>query len=687
MSERTAPGLEWPGQEEWTVPGYAEERPLGRGVSGRVVAAVNKTTGQRVAIKYFAENLLLRDPEFLGEFRSEAEQLMSLDSAHVARVFDFVDGRDIADSEHRARVFEFLDEPGRGVAVVMALVEGVSLREMITRRGPLPAEAALVVLRDSLLGLAAAHSLAVTHHDLKPDNVLIDAKGWCTLTDFGIAMKASKRIPARGTPPYMAPELWDGAPSAPASDIYAATVTLWESLTGKPPFSGGPRRVRRKHKSAPVPLDRVDQALQGLIASGLAKDPADRPQSARSVVHDLEAAAADAYGPDWEDHGRSELGERAAALLPLLAAGKGGKSATATRLARRRLMSVALIGAAATVALVVLVAAALSAMSKAGDNAQLASLSAAATGTQVIASPPVAASRCATPTAFTFSGTVTATQPGTLTYQWLYSSGKQGPVQTLSFPAPGNDQVSGGTIEATKPGAGWAEIKVLSAPPETSDRATYQLLCTTANSGLALSASVQPNAQTVSSCAFAPPVLTARGSIKANKAESVRYYWALADGQRSTTRTVTFKGAGTRTLVPLKITPPTLPASGEAVLVVTKPVAAASKPAKYTVSCLTPISTVPNPPAQGTSPNSGRSSAGSPPKPSHTTGTPKAHPTTAPPTTPAPPTTAPPTTTPPTTAPPTTTPPTTAPPTTAPPTTTPPTTPPPTTATPTAPAT
>jgi hypothetical protein len=519
MSERTAPGLEWPGQEEWTVPGYAEERPLGRGVSGRVVAAVNKTTGQRVAIKYFAENLLLRDPEFLGEFRSEAEQLMSLDSAHVARVFDFVDGRDIADSEHRARVFEFLDEPGRGVAVVMALVEGVSLREMITRRGPLPAEAALVVLRDSLLGLAAAHSLAVTHHDLKPDNVLIDAKGWCTLTDFGIAMKASKRIPARGTPPYMAPELWDGAPSAPASDIYAATVTLWESLTGKPPFSGGPRRVRRKHKSAPVPLDRVDQALQGLIASGLAKDPADRPQSARSVVHDLEAAAADAYGPDWEDHGRSELGERAAALLPLLAAGKGGKSATATRLARRRLMSVALIGAAATVALVVLVAAALSAMSGAGDNAQLASLSAAATGTQVIATPPVAASRCATPTAFTFSGTVTATQPGTLTYQWLYSSGKQGPVQTLSFPAPGNDQVSGGTIEATKPGAGWAEIKVLSAPPETSDRATYQLLCTTANSGLALSASVQPNAQTVSSCAFAPPVLTARGSIKANKAE------------------------------------------------------------------------------------------------------------------------------------------------------------------------
>ena len=172
---------------------------------------------------------------------------------------------------------------------------------------------------------------------------------------------------------------------APTSDIYAATVTLWESLTGKPPFSGGLRRLRRQHKSASVPLVRVDRALQGLIASGMAKDPADRPQSARSVVHDLEAAATDAYGPDWEGQGRGELGERAASLLPLLAAGKEGKSATATRLARRRLVSVALIGTAATVALVVLAAAALSAMSGSGKPqlASLSAVSAAASSAQV----------------------------------------------------------------------------------------------------------------------------------------------------------------------------------------------------------------------------------------------------------------------------------------------------------------
>jgi len=623
MSERTPLNLEWPDLDDWTVPGYVEERPLGRGVSGRVVAAVSNTTGQRVAIKYFDQNLLIGDPKFLTKFRSDADVLMSLDSAHVARIFDFV------------------EEPGRGVAVVTALVEGVSLREMITRRGPLGPEAALVVLKDSLLGLAAAHSLPVTHRDLKPDNVLIDAKGWCTLTDFDIAVRAGKRVPARGTPAYLAPERWDGESSAPTSDIYAATVMLWESLTGKPPFSGGVRKLRRQHKSAPVPVDRVDEALQGLIASGMAKDPADRPQSARSVVHDLEAAATDAHGPDWEEHGRSQLGERAAALLPLLAAdkgGKGGKSATATRLARRRLVSIALVGTAAAVAVVVLGAAALSAMSGSGKAqvATLSALSAAASGAQVIVTPPVAASTCAAATTFTYSGTVTATQPGILSYRWLYSSGKQGPVQTLKFNAPGNEQVAGGTVVASKAGEGWAEIKVLSAIAKTSNKATYQLLCTKADSGVVLSASVQPKAQTVSSCAFAPPTLTADGSIKAKKAESVRYYWALADGQKSTVRTVTFKRAGAKTLPPLKITPPTLPASGEVVLVVTKPVAAASKPAKYTVSCIAPISTVPNPPAQGgTSPTSGRSSGGSSPNPGHTTSAPTSKATTKAPTSPA----------------------------------------------------
>ena len=162
-----------PSYAEWAVPGYTEERLLGHGITGRVVAAVSDTADQRVAIKYLHENLV-RDTEFLGELRSAAARQASPNAPHMVRVFAYV------------------EQPGEGAAIVMELVEGVSLREMLARGGPLGAAAALVVLKDSLLALAAAHSHRLPHRDVKPDNVLIDAGGWCTLTDFGVAVKAKK---------------------------------------------------------------------------------------------------------------------------------------------------------------------------------------------------------------------------------------------------------------------------------------------------------------------------------------------------------------------------------------------------------------------------------------------------------------------------------------------------------------
>jgi eukaryotic-like serine/threonine-protein kinase len=188
------------------VPGYAEERELGNGASGRVVAAVHVASGTPVAVKYLSPRLF-GDPGFLDRFRAEAQLLRSLADPHVVRLFDYV------------------EEPGQGAAIVMELVDGVSLHEMITSQGPTTAESALLVLKGSLLGLAAAHAAGVVHRDYKPENVLVNAEGTSKLTDFGVAVRAGQDAPAGGTPFYMAPEQWDGTPATPAADIYAAAAT------------------------------------------------------------------------------------------------------------------------------------------------------------------------------------------------------------------------------------------------------------------------------------------------------------------------------------------------------------------------------------------------------------------------------------------------------------------------------
>ena len=329
-----------PRVSSWVVPGYAEERQLGSGASGRVVAAVHVSSETRVAIKYLSPGLL-GDPRFVAGFRAEARLLRSLADPHVVRLVDYVEAPGPAAGAVTAGVdrgsppgavtagVDRGSPPGaiRGAAIVMELVDGVSLHEMITSQGPAGAEAALVVLKGSLLGLAAAHALGIVHRDYKPENVLVDAEGTSKLTDFGIAVHSGQDAPAGGTPYYMAPEQWNGSPATPAGDIYAATAVFFECLTGMTPFSGGLVQLAAQHAAAAVPVAMVDEPLRALIARGMAKDPAVRPASAGAFVSELETAAAAACGPDWESRGRAQLAGRAAALLLLLV---HGSTATAT---------------------------------------------------------------------------------------------------------------------------------------------------------------------------------------------------------------------------------------------------------------------------------------------------------------------------------------------------------------------
>lgn len=284
--------------DRWTVPGYTEIRELGAGGGGRVVLAVHDESGTRVAIKYLSERLR-SDSRFLERFQHEARVMVELRDPHIAHLYEY---RQTAD----------------GAAIVMELVDGVSLRAMLREHGSTGPEAALVVLKGSLLGLAAAHRVGVVHRDYKPENVLVQADGMSKLVDFGIAVRAGDGTAPIGTPPYMAPEQWEGQPASPASDVYAATVVFFECLTGHRPYQATSTTVLRyQHENAPIPITEVPQAVRGLVATGMAKNPLDRPQGATAFLDELERVALAAYGADWEERGRSRLAELAT-LLALL---------------------------------------------------------------------------------------------------------------------------------------------------------------------------------------------------------------------------------------------------------------------------------------------------------------------------------------------------------------------------------
>ncbi|MFD8318888.1 serine/threonine-protein kinase [Kitasatospora purpeofusca] len=282
----------------WELPEYVHERELGAGASGRVVLARHRATGTPVAVKY------LHSTAGTAALRAEAEVLAGLDSPHVTRLYEYVEGE-------------------RGAAIVMELVDGIALRELLRAEGATTPEAALVVLKGSLLGLAAAHGGGVVHRDYKPANVLVDTAGTSKLVDFGIAVPSGDERDVSGTPAYMPPEQWAGRPASPAGDVYAATVTFFECLTGARPYGGTTfAELAVQHTEAPIPAELTPDPVRPLILSGLAKDPGARPVSATALLAELEAVAAAGYGPGWEEKGRLDL-TALVALLALLLPGAG----------------------------------------------------------------------------------------------------------------------------------------------------------------------------------------------------------------------------------------------------------------------------------------------------------------------------------------------------------------------------
>src|SRR3989440_11883964 len=215
---------------------YLLVRPIGHGATGTVWRAVDRTTGDEVAVKLLREELV-RQPKLVTRFVQERAILLMLRHEHIVRVRDLL-------------------TVGESLGLVMDLVDGGSLREYLHERHTLPPAEAARVLAQVAAALAEAHRLGVVHRDLKPDNILVHYDGdrmHTKLTDFGIARVLNTpgmTTPGAlmGTPNYLAPEAINGAPPGPAGDVYALGVLLYEVIVGRAPFAGGPTAaVLRRH--------------------------------------------------------------------------------------------------------------------------------------------------------------------------------------------------------------------------------------------------------------------------------------------------------------------------------------------------------------------------------------------------------------------------------------------------------
>jgi serine/threonine protein kinase len=267
---------------------YALVRILGRGGMGVVWLARDEELERDVALK-FLPDLVVHDLAVLDELKRETRRSLQLTHHNIVRIHDFVQ-----DAESACISMEYVDGP-----TLSAL--------RVEQPSRVFEPAVLLPWIEQICGaLEYAHGHAkIVHRDIKPANLMLNGKGELKVADFGIARSLSDSVTmltmARGTSgtlAYMSPQQLDGERASNLDDIYSLGTTLYELLTGKPPFySGGIERLIREKTPPPIAERRRDLEINSnqeipeqweqTIAACLAKDPTLRPQSASEVANRL----------------------------------------------------------------------------------------------------------------------------------------------------------------------------------------------------------------------------------------------------------------------------------------------------------------------------------------------------------------------------------------------------------------
>ncbi|SER55500.1 Stk1 family PASTA domain-containing Ser/Thr kinase [Parafannyhessea umbonata] len=344
---------------------YTVQDKIGTGGMAIVYRGLDEVLGRTVAIKTMLPQYAA-DPSFAARFKQEAQAAAALQSPYIVAVYDW--GKD-----------------GDTYYIVMEYLRGTDLKSGIRKHGALDGKKVAQIGSQIAQALSVAHRHDIIHRDIKPQNIMVQPDGNIKVMDFGIARAKNSHLTqdnsVLGTAHYVSPEQTQGKALGPTTDIYSLGIVMYEAATGKVPFDGDDAIsvALKQVNELPVPPSQVnpavDASLESIILKCMQKNPDDRFQTADELYHVLRdylsgrlAAVSNAtammnpvgavpvttpLSPVSSTQSMSRISETGR-IKPQTATEKAQQEAEEKeRKHKRRLISAAIVGAIAVVAIIV----------------------------------------------------------------------------------------------------------------------------------------------------------------------------------------------------------------------------------------------------------------------------------------------------------------------------------------------